>query len=224
MIPPERRTPDGRCLKPIWERMFNAIIGGLFVEGLVGPGSMLDAGAHTGAACCYYASIAPTRPMHAVEPIESNVDYIRKHYANLTNLVVLHGGLGARDEMIQLNAPKDLSHMQAGLQLDSKWFAANTNRALVPGGAADTVEPMPQHPSTAPTAMRVYTVDGLFGGQWRGEQLALATFDVEGLEADVVRGARATIERDLPIITVEVMIHEASRSHVVGLLRLSAPP
>lgn len=52
----------------------------------------------------------------------------------------------------------------------------------------------------------LYTVDSLFYD--KGRKLAFAHWDVEGLELDVLRGARATIKDSKPIFTTEVRVHQ----------------
>ena len=122
---PDRRTRDGRCLKGYHERIFNSIIAGLFVEHLIGPGSLLDAGANTGVLSCYLASLAPDRIVHSIEPLHENVVHIRQRYGNLTNIKVMHGGLGREDEMLSLagGASEQAKADVEGAQVNANWFS-----------------------------------------------------------------------------------------------------
>ena len=42
----------------------------------------------------------------------------------------------------------------------------------------------------------------------KGEKLAFAHIDVEGVELDVLKGGIKTIKADRPIFTVELIVHE----------------
>ena len=59
------------------------------------------------------------------------------------------------------------------------------------------------------------------GGAWHGERLGFAHFDVEGGEADVLRGGMETIERDRPVFTVETFVHNHANltRALLGLLQ-----
>lgn len=52
-----------------------------------------------------------------------------------------------------------------------------------------------------------YRLDNLFRTRWPQERLALAHFDVEGFEPQVLLGSRETILRDSPVVTTEVTVH-----------------
>lgn len=63
----------------------------------------------------------------------------------------------------------------------------------------------------------VWRVDDLFfGGAWTAERLAFAHWDVEGNEAAVVAGAARTLERDRPLLTVEVVLFAQEQHHRGG--------
>eukprot|EP00966_Prymnesium_polylepis_P316786 7319613-Prymnesium_polylepis.1 len=54
------------------------ILAGLrFTEGLVGPGSVLDAGANIGLAACLFATLAPARTVHTFDPLPDNIHPLR---------------------------------------------------------------------------------------------------------------------------------------------------
>ena len=142
---PDRRTRDDRCLKGYHERIFNSIIGGLFVEHLVGPGSLLDAGANTGVLSCYLASLAPDRLVHSIEPLHENVVHIRERYGNLTNIRVIHGGLGKQEEELSFaeGASEQAKADVEGAQVNANWFSKLRSSSGDPTAlAACSVSPM----------------------------------------------------------------------------------
>ena len=56
--------------------------------------------------------------------------------------------------------------------------------------------------NTSTTAFRIDRVDDLFASI----PIALAHFDVEGIELNLLQGAVATLRRDLPVVTVELHV------------------
>lgn len=219
VLVPERRADDGRCYKPHWERIFNSIIGGLFMESLIPRGSVLDAGAHTGNACCFFASVAPERTVHAIEPLDDNVRLIRERFGNLTNLKILHGGLGVRDELLDITAA---SPPGAGKQVDKRWFDLNSAGSKAAGPTAPTFPTGSPTPADRKKKLHVHRVDTLFHlqhGHWRGESLGFVSFDVEGSELDVVRGARATLARDQPVLAVEAFTQSRNDGELLSEIK-----
>ena len=179
------------CKPPSVEPVLRSIIGGLFAEGLVPPGSAIDAGANSGEEACYYAERQPQRIVHAVEPVTGNVDWMARKYAHLTNLRVLRGGLGSEGRWVRdrkAGAKRGGQDTQVEGTMDSKLNASESD-------------------ATSLDVFRVHRVDDLFEKEWKGETLGFAHFDVEGGELSVLRGARATILRDRPLFTVEVHVH-----------------
>ena len=84
------------CPRPHREQILTAIIGGLFAERRMPPGSVIDAGAHRGNWACYYAQMDITRTVWAMDPDPGNVAYIRRDYGTLIpNLRPVVGALGA---------------------------------------------------------------------------------------------------------------------------------
>lgn len=224
---PDRRTRDGRCLKGYHERIFNSIIGGLFVEHLVGPGSLLDAGANTGVLSCYLASLAPDRLVHSIEPLHENVVHIRERYGNLTNIRVIHGGLGKQEEELSFaeGASEQAKADVEGAQVNANWFSKLRSRQRRPDGALPPVSVGPMvslaigH-ERARNVLRVHSIDSLFfdhGARFAKERLAFATIDVEGSESDVVLGAVETIKRDLPILALELFVDSRDEAAMLRL-------
>ena len=92
------RRPYGGCsARPENEPILSGILSGLLNERRMPPGSLVDAGAAGGRDACHFASIAPQRVIHAVDPSERNIQWITRQYVqrdNYSNLVPLHGGRG----------------------------------------------------------------------------------------------------------------------------------
>ena len=85
-----------RCPIPNSEPLLVAIVRGLFAEGAMPPGSVVDAGANDGSEACVYAESSPDRVVHAVEPLKSNIAAIHRlrKAVNLSNIHPLLAGLG----------------------------------------------------------------------------------------------------------------------------------
>ena len=65
----------------------------------------------------------------------------------------------------------------------------------------------------------VHRLDDLFAATWGDERLGFAHFDLEGFELSlsVLHGARRTIERDRPIFTADIFVHNRPRLTVAVL-------
>ena len=93
--------PPGAC-PALSEPLFRAIVGGLFFEARVPNGSIIDADAHMGFESCYYAGMSPLRTVHAVEPLSSNVAFMKRQYSRShPNLTPLLGGLGSSTSTLE---------------------------------------------------------------------------------------------------------------------------
>lgn len=180
------------------ESVFRRLTGALLTEGFVPPGSVVDAGAAQGEEACYYATRAPDRVVHAVEPLSGNVMRIRRAIASQAfprNIELLHGGLGA-------------SH---------GWADADDQVDRTVGGSGFRVTASGSRRSNHSFA--VHALDELFGGggPWHGQTLGFAHLDVEGGEPAALRGARQTIARDQPVLTTEAFPHSGDPAQLVAL-------
>ena len=183
-----RTMPHRRCPisphEPVFARLTARILAS---AAMLGPGSIVDSGAHRGDESCLYASLQPDRIVHAVEPLEDNLRHLRRNYgASLPNVRPMLGALGGTDRTVHLRGPRT-----------STMLTDVDRRPAVSGNvSAGTV--------------RVHSLDSLFlRGEWAGETLAFGHFDVEGSELDLLRGASTVLRRDRPIITVEVALARA---------------
>lgn len=178
-----------QCSLPRTEVIFNALIAGLFGEGRMPPGSVLDAGALGGEWSCMYAGLDRSRTVHGLDPLHSNIQRAIGAYASDAPNLRLHvGGLGDRPSMADAG-PRKVGGM---ISLKDGRF----ERAAEGKAASNTSFP-------------IHTIDALFspGGLFGTERLGFAHIDVEGFELPVMRGARAILERDRPVVTVEAHVH-----------------
>ena len=180
---------------PHGERIFNAILAGLFSERLVASGTVLDAGANLGYLSCFFASISPDRTVHGIEPVASNVAHIKKRFGMISNLRILHAGLGGVEETLAADTSTGVASMA-----NADWFKQRRN----------------QNSTSSAGGLKVHSIDSLYSpsGLFAGERLAFASIDVEGSEMDVLRGATVTLRRDMPILTLE--LYPATR-HAVDI-------
>ena len=155
----------------------------LLTDGLLPAGSVLDVGAHIGGEACWYSSLDPSRMVHAVEPLQANVAYMqnllpRWEAWGARNVTVTHAGLG-REAITNMSVPR-IRYRNLGQNM--------LTLSQVTNESDGELETFP-----------LLTIDGIF----EGERLALAHIDVEGQEYEVLLGARRTLARDRPWLTLE---------------------
>jgi len=176
------------CPTPASELLFNSIVLGLFVEGKVPAGSVVDAGANSGEWACMYAEAQPSRLVHAIDPLEVNIKSISRKFQPLfPNIRPRVGGLG--DKTVTIVPPKRVARARAGsAALDiSKKGTVWLDKAPAPA-----------------TAFTMLRLDDLFAN----ETLGFAHLDVEGGELAALRGGARVIQRDRPVLTVELHVHD----------------
>ena len=183
-----RSKQHWRCPTPPHEPLVRSIINGLFAEGLIPAGSIIDAGANDGVEACVYAERQPHRIVHAVEPLLNNTFHISRlaEYVAASNLQILRAGLGNETRRVSLSSSRRMVRVSD--------FATHAKA------------------STATETFQVYRIDDLFSKQWSNQTLGFLHLDVEGIELDVIRGGMQTIQRDLPVLTVEVFVHNRANT------------
>ena len=194
-----------RCPIPNTEPLLVAIVRGLFAEGAMPPGSVVDAGANDGSEACVYAESSPDRVVHAVEPLKSNIAAIHRlrKAVNLSNIHPLMAGLGNASTAV-LPAVK-LPAQPIGPPPDEPaQLRRRRRRRLLSNSQITTASHLHSH-------FPVHRLDDLFAATWADERLGFAHFDLEGFELSVLHGARRTIERDRPIFTAEIFVHNRPR-------------
>ena len=188
-------------VKPKTEPLLNSILAGLLNENRLPPGSIVDAGAFDGSWALWMAFRWPDRRVHAVDPLASNVNIIRRQAPS--NIRALCAVLGVESTTVFMDHRAQQHASKTGYFLTGKGLAHSDNGSMV--------------------AVRMRTIDELFVSDWSGERLALLHLDVEGAEREVLRGGTATLQRDMPIITVEVHVHlHLSRTRALIRLLLSS--
>ena len=190
------KQPSPGACPALSEPLFRAIVGGLFLEARVPNGSIIDAGALMGFESCYYAGMSPLRTVHAVEPLSSNVAFMKRQYSRShPNLTPLLGGLGSSTRTLELG--RDARRV-AGVQLSH-------TRSLYKALDRSPVDDGDKQRGRTVTVRRV---DDLFTQRWAGERLGFMHLDVQGGELDVLRGSMATLTRDQPLFSVELDVQQ----------------
>ena len=180
-----------------FEPRFQVFVDALANSSLLHQGDLVDAGTNDGDDAVRLAVAFAPRTVLAMDPLRSNVATVRAKAAAHWNLQVLQGGLSSTDGFDSYDSSIDIREGPSYLRQTGRY-----NQYL--NGAKTR------------TNFTVYTIDTLFTGR----SLAFAHFDVEGAEANVLRGAHSTIMRDQPLFTVEVFptSHANWYAEVLGLI------
>lgn len=182
-MPAATLTPPASCGITGHETLFAFLISEIIVSGMLSPGSIVDCGAHQGGEACLYASLAPARTVHAIEPWGMHISTMKRQYGSyLPNLKPLQGALGSRDRTASIHGP-------------------HTPSMLVNVHARPDVNASSKH-------INIHKLDSLYldGGRFSSERLGFAHFDVEGSEEDLLLGAQRVLQRDRPVFTLELML------------------
>ena len=139
----------------------------------------MDAGSNDGTTTERLCAKFPDRKVVSVEPLRTNVERILRRVER-KNVTVVQGLLSS--SLGWGRYPSYLDGRLAGKQTQTGELYAHRMRH-----------------ERSWTDVPVYTVDSLC----KHVPLALAHWDVEGSEWEVLRGARGTLARDRPIFTVE---------------------
>ena len=182
-MPAASVLPPASCVLNPQESLFSFLISEIIVSGMLSPGSIVDCGAHKGGEACLYASLAPARTVHAIEPQGMHISTMTRQYGSyLPNLRPLKGGLGSRDRTASVHgahSPSMLLNVHARPDANASSPHINIHKL-------DTL----------------YLDDGFFAS----ERLGFAHFDVEGSEEDLLLGAQRVLQRDRPTFTLELML------------------
>jgi hypothetical protein len=195
------------------ELIFHALLAGLFNEGRVPPGSVLEAGGSlTGALACFAASLDRSRLVHAFEPSEQNQRLVDARFGDDSpNLRTHCARLGEATGTIEVKHTVGPDE-----RIDEP--LAKTRREVQAIVLREVRERVPVH-----------TLDSLFvgpGAQLGGERLGLAHIDAAGIvdaaaptaDPHVYASGRAVLARDAPLVAIAIDVH-ANHSRTLALVR-----
>ena len=107
----------------------------LLTNNLLPPkGDVLDIGAHVGRETCWYSSLDPSRTVHAVEPLETNIARMWhevprwQESIGAGNIEILHAGFGSRQS--RLTVPR-ISHRDPEHNQLVLWRAENNATGMI---------------------------------------------------------------------------------------------
>ncbi len=165
-------------------------------------GWIIDAGANDGESAVMLANALRPLSLHvlAIEPLANNVQSVRTKTQHMNNVEVLRAGLGELNGST-VHYPKHFDFRPAGGTAQVSAFRPS---ATVGNGTYS-----------------VMTIDTLFGAEG-DRSLVLAHLDLEGREADALRGARTTLRRDRPVVTVETYSRSMRPRHQDVMAQLEA--
>lgn len=184
MIRTEEIIIDGKPFQITSDDEYLDIIGDVFdpelcavFSTLLKPDDMvLDVGANIGLTALYFGKNA--QQVYAVEPSRESYKYLQRNVSSsgLDNIELYNVGLGAREEKAPLTT----------LPINrSAGFVSNQTQA----GSNYDVE-----------TINIKKGDQLF----KEKKIDLIKIDVEGFEMEVIEGLEKTIQRNQPIVVVEV--------------------
>ena len=199
-------NPDP-CIPPL-ERLFASVVQALLVQGLMPAGSIVDAGANDGREACFYARVDSKRIIHAVDPLQRNVDSIGIAKARYANIRPQLGGLGQVSKLMHVPRKKS---KKAGQQI-----SITNPEELGSRDSYGSHNILYYNASTKGNMFQPFQVERLdthfsASGAWAGEVMGFGHFDTEGNELDVLIGGEQTIRRDSPVFTVELVVHKSEK-------------
>lgn len=160
------------------------MVSGLDRQG-VSPGTVLDAGANVGQFAIASAKLFPDVWVHSFEPVPVCFEKLRQNVSCLGNVAVYHLALGKNEGKVPLYV-NSYSHASSVLPL------APAHR-----------EAFPEAREEKEITVKLSTLDRVFAGTELLRPILLK-LDVQGYEAEVLRGGEETLKR------VDYVVLEAS--------------
>jgi len=163
---------------------------------------VLDAGAHDGSTAVMLVNALQrlNAKVYALEPLTRNAEVARQRAKNLYNLFVYRLALGEVHGSTGTYPSEYETKRSSGMLQIARWRGKDNHGNVT-------------YPIT--------TIDTLFGTE-RACTLVLAHLDLEGHEAEALRGANRTLWRDRPVVTVETFPTSMPKWHAEVMTLLEA--
>jgi len=155
-----------------------------FMNEIVGDGDLMDVGANIGIMTYHLSKTFPNRAIYAIEPMPSNISVLQKIVSTfgLKNVDVLETAVGDKDdEKIEMVLPKQGSVKFQGL-------AHVVHDSITEWNEGDKF------------TMTSNTLDKLVGER----RIAGIKMDIENYEHFALQGAKVLLERDHPVVYLEL--------------------
>ena len=171
-------------------------ISALFKEQMLPtPGDIIDAGANSGVETCIYSDMAPSRVVHAVEPIPSNHLKIATFMSG--RKIELHKGVLSDAPGRFRVRTEALNRAQLKLSLDQATASSSVTSNVI-----------------------VHTIDEIVRSS-NHRSLAFLHLDTEGHELPALQGAVRTLATSRPAFTVELYIHHGGGNNTRKILEFA---
>jgi len=169
----------------------------------VRPGAtVLDVGAHIGYVALYLARlVGPAGRVFAFEPGANNLPYLRQNTQGAANIEIVDQGVGSRCERRTFYL-ENLTGQNNSFLSSFKVFEENKARAYAAGVRREAVE------------VQVVTLDEFC--RRRTIRPDFVKIDVEGFEAEVLRGAAWLLSEVRPMLMVEI---QTAQDEILALAR-----
>jgi FkbM family methyltransferase len=159
---------------------------------------IIDVGGHIGNHSIYFLKVCDFDKSYIFEPRKPLISLIREN-AILNDI--------AEKVIINLNGVEAISSQQGMLKFEKrKDYNLGTGKI-----------------TNAPGSSKVATLDSVFGDT--ADKISLIKIDVEGLEREVLKGAKKVIDKHTPVISIESLVksesqleHDAARDSLNELI------
>ncbi|GAA2559031.1 hypothetical protein GCM10010435_32720 [Winogradskya consettensis] len=161
---------------------------------LIGPGDcVVEAGGHIGYISLYFSQLVGAGgSVHVFEPGSNNLPYVDANVGHKSNVTVTHQALGSAAGALTMHV-EDLTGQNNSLVANFAGLAGNERNAIRANITQELVE--------------VTTIDAYVGRT--AVRPTFIKIDVEGFEWEVLQGAAQVLDRDRPVLMVEVQSHRA---------------
>lgn len=158
-----------------------------FMDAISKEGILLDVGANIGIMTYHMATRFPEKKVFAIEPMPDNFSVLKEitEKNNLDNVVLIPNAVGEKTEVIKMILPLNGKVKMQGL-------AHVVHESIDEWNEGDVIE------------VNCETLDGISDG----EKVAGIKMDIENFEYFALRGAATILERDKPVVYLELWANE----------------